>query len=58
MCLKKKICKYLCSNQTNMSDFQSLEVAINPQLQVAENLRVKVCVHDTRCEEGNICLTS
>ena len=40
MCLNIKIWKYLCSNYTNMSNFQPHEVvghASETQLQVAEN---------------------
>ena len=40
MYLNIKICKYLCSNQTNMSNFQPLEVVgrgSETQLQVGEN---------------------
>ena len=41
MCLNIRIFKYLCLNQTNMSNFQPLEVVGRggeTQLQVAENL--------------------
>ena len=41
MCVQNiKICKYLCSNYTNMSNFQPLEVVgrgSETQLKVAEN---------------------
>ena len=41
MCLNIKICKYLCPNETNVCNFQPLEVVSRgseTQLQVAENL--------------------
>ena len=41
MSLNIKICKYLYSNETNISNFQSLEVVCHgseTQLKVAENL--------------------
>ena len=40
MCLNIKICKYLCSNETDMNNFQPLDVVgcgSETQLQVAEN---------------------
>ena len=41
MCLSIKICKYLCLNSTNMSNFHPLEVVdrgSETQLQVGEDL--------------------
>ena len=42
VCLNIKICKYLCSNYTNMSNFQPLDVVgrgSETQLQVGENFK-------------------
>ena len=41
MCLNMKICKYVCLNETNMRNFQPLEVVgrgSGSQLQVGEKL--------------------
>ena len=41
VCINIKICEYVCSNETNMSNFQPHEVVdrgSETQLQVAENL--------------------
>ena len=48
MCLNINICKYLCANLTNMSNFQPLVVVGfggETQLLVAENLN-KLTQHD------------
>ena len=41
MCSNSNTCKYLCSNETNMCNFQPVEVVTSgtgTQLQVGENL--------------------
>ena len=55
MCLKIRICKYVCSNLTNMSNFQPLEVVgrgSETQLQVAENLSKSTGLNEFDYQKG------